>query len=585
MTSASANTLWARSFTDELARAGVREVVLAPGSRSTPLVLAFSRDERFRVRVQLDERSAAFFALGVGKAARCPAVMVTTSGTAAANVLPAVVEAHESETPLLVLTADRPLHLRVADANQTIDQVRLYGEFVRDSFEVAEPTLKGPSLEHLRALANRAVNAASGPPSGPVHMNFPFDKPLEPEDPPEAFMSQNRLAAHGRPDQVPLVSISPARRSASNAQLAELVESLEPSRGVIIAGPHSEADRVGPAVWEFAAATNFPVLADALSGARFGAPDQVHVVGAYDFILRPKETIEFLKPSVILRVGSSPTSSALLNWMSAHNGVPHLVVDAGGRWKDHGVTATTYVQADPADTLTRLAKQIKMSASLEWVASWRAVGMAAREALEAEVGIPHEGEILSIVSSAVIPQGSLFVSSSMPVRDLDVFGCPHSEKIHVYGNRGASGIDGIISTAFGVASQCDGPVVCVLGDLAFFHDQNGLLWQREDDTAVVFVLIDNDGGGIFHMLPVAEHEPDFTRLIATPHGLDLSHAAALHGIVLRDVTIPELTKELGRALVDGITTVLRVQTDRTESHQRRVELAEAVGQSVREALR
>ena len=148
MTSASANTLWARSFTDELARAGVREVVLAPGSRSTPLVLAFSRDQRFRVRVQLDERSAAFFALGVGKATRCPAVMVTTSGTAAANVLPAVVEAHESETPLLVLTADRPLHLRDADANQTIDQVRLYGEFVRDSFEVAEPTLQGPSLEH-----------------------------------------------------------------------------------------------------------------------------------------------------------------------------------------------------------------------------------------------------------------------------------------------------------------------------------------------------------------------------------------------------------------------------------------------------
>ena len=213
--------------------------------------------------------------------------------------------------------------------------------------------------------------------------------------------------------------------------------------------------------------------------------------------------------------------------MSAHNGVPHLVVDAGGRWKDHGVTATTYVEADPADTLTRLAKQIKMSASLEWVASWRAVGMAAIEALEAEAGIPHEGEILSIVSSAVIPQGSLFVSSSMPVRDLDVFGCPHSEKIHVYGNRGASGIDGIISTAFGVASQCNSPVVCVLGDLAFFHDQNGLLWQREDDTAVVFVLIDNNGGGIFHMLPVAEHEPDFTRLIATPHGLDLSHAAAL----------------------------------------------------------
>ena len=585
MSSASANTLWARSFTDELARAGVREVALAPGSRSTPLVLAFARDQRFRVRVHLDERSAAFFALGVGKATRCPAAMVTTSGTAAANVLPAVVEAHESGTPLLVLTADRPLHLRDADANQTIDQVRLYGEFTRGFFEVAEPMLKGPSLQHLRALANRAVNAASGLPAGPVHMNFPFDKPLEPEDPPEAFTSRNPLAAQGRPDGAPLVAISPAMRSVSDAQLAELVESLESSRGVIVAGPHLEADQVGPAVWEFAAATNFPVLADALSGARFGAPDQVHVVGAYDLILRPKDTIELLKPSVIVRVGSSPTSSALLNWMSAHNGVPHLVVDAGGRWKDHGVNATKYVEADPADTLTRLAKQVKMSASPEWVASWRAVGAAAIEALEAEAGIPHEGEVLTIASSTVIPGGSLFVSSSMPVRDLDVFGYPRSERIHVYGNRGASGIDGIISTAFGVASQCAGPMVCVLGDLAFFHDQNGLLWHREDDTAVVFVLIDNNGGGIFHMLPVAEHEPHFTRLIATPHGLDLSHAAALHGIALRDVTIPELTEELGRAVADGVTTVLRVRTDRIESHQRRVELAEIVGRSVREALK
>lgn len=585
MSSASANTLWAQSFTDELARAGVQEVALAPGSRSTPLVLAFSRDQRFKVRVHLDERSAAFFALGVGKATRRPAVMVTTSGTAAANVLPAVVEAHESETPLLVLTADRPSHLRDADANQTIDQVRLYGEFVRDFFEVAEPTLEATSLQHLRALAGRAVNAASGPLAGPVHMNFPFDKPLEPEDPPEAFASRNSLAVHGRPDGVPFVEISPSRRRASDAQIAELVGSLEPSRGVIIAGPHLEAGQVGPAVWELAAATNFPVLADPLSGARFGAPDRVHVVGAYDLILRSKETIELLKPSVIVRVGSSPTSSALLNWMSAHNGVPHLVVDAGGQWKDHGVTATTYVEADPADTLIRLAKQMKMSASPEWVASWRAVEMAAIEALQAEAGIPHEGEVLSIVSSTVIPGGSLFVSSSMPIRDLDVFGHPRSERIHVYGNRGASGIDGIISTAFGVASQCDGPMVCVLGDLAFFHDQNGLLWQREDDTAVVFVLIDNNGGGIFHMLPVAEHEPDFTRLIATPHGLDLSHAAALHGIGLRDVTIPELTEELGRAVADGVTTVLRVQTDRIESHRRRVELAEAVGRSVREALR
>jgi 2-succinyl-5-enolpyruvyl-6-hydroxy-3-cyclohexene-1-carboxylate synthase len=203
MSGGAANTVWARSFVDELARTGVRDVVLAPGSRSTPLVLAFARDGRFRLRVHLDERSAAFFALGVGKASGVPALMLTTSGTAAANVFPAVIEASESEVPMLVVTADRPPRLRGADANQTVDQLRLYGRHARDFFDVPAPVLGGPELRHLRTLACRAVAATLGPPAGAVHVNFPFDKPLEPVEPPDASRASIRSRSRGEPTARP----------------------------------------------------------------------------------------------------------------------------------------------------------------------------------------------------------------------------------------------------------------------------------------------------------------------------------------------------------------------------------------------
>ncbi|HSH76312.1 MAG TPA: 2-succinyl-5-enolpyruvyl-6-hydroxy-3-cyclohexene-1-carboxylic-acid synthase [Longimicrobiales bacterium] len=584
MSHGAANTIWARSFADELARAGVRDVVLAPGSRSTPLVLAFARDGRFRLRVHLDERSAAFFALGAGKASGMPAVVLTTSGTAAANVLPAAVEASESETPLLILTADRPPRLRGADANQTIDQVRMYGTHVRDSFDVAPPALGGPELRHLRSLACRAAASSKGPRAGPVHVNFPFDKPLEPVEPPESFARDHPLALRGRPDGAPFVQVLSARASPAPDEVDAVAELLSSPRGVIVAGPCPDQRRVGPAVARLARETGYPVLADPLSGARHGIAGGAHVVAAYDLILRERAALEELRPTVILRVGNSPTSSALMSWILHHEGVAHVVVDAGERWKDHGATATRYVRADAVDTLNALAERAGRAVSEEWAARWRAVERAALEAMDADAGEPHEGELWGAILAAAPPGGALFVSSSMPVRDLDAFGHPRRDPLLVLGNRGASGIDGIVSTAFGVASRSPGPTICVLGDLAFFHDQNGLLWSREDDARVVFVLVDNDGGGIFHALPVAGLEPDFTSYFATPHGLDFHHVAALHGVPFRDVGPPELREALEAAIRADRTTVLRVRSERAANRRRHDEVGASVARRVREAL-
>lgn len=589
MSGAEATTLWARAFADELARSGVKQVVVAPGSRSTPLVMAFAADGRFTVRVHMDERSAAFFALGVGKATGMPAALVTTSGTATANAFPAVVEACQGETPLLVLTADRPHRLRDADANQAIDQIRLYGPYVRAFFESAPPTREGRALRHLRALAGRAVLASREAPAGPVHVNFPFDKPLEPagmSGEGVAFAVQHALAVGGRVEGEAFVDARPGRRNATADELARLSDLVAAARfGVIVAGPNPEPWRVGEAAVRLASVTGFPILADPLSGARFRPASGAQVVDAYDLFLRDVYVRERLVPDLIVRVGASPTSGALQGWMEHHNGVRHVVVDGGGRWKDHAAIATDYVRADAADTLRILAGNAARHTDQAWTWAWGAASAVARATVEEqERGAPFEGQILAAVARGMPAASTLFVSSSMPIRDLDAFAAPRADTLIVLGNRGASGVDGIVSSAFGVASATPGATVCVLGDVALFHDQNGLLWSREPDAPVVFVLVDNDGGGIFHLLPIRDHEPWFTPLFAAPHGLDFLHAARMHGIPLEDVAPAGVGDALGRALAAGGTRILRVRTDRAAVHQRRREIADAVAGSVRAAL-
>lgn len=591
MSGSLANTLWARSFVDELARCGVTDAVVAPGSRSTPLVMAFARDGRVRMRVHLDERSAAFFALGVGKATGRPAVVVTTSGTAVANLLPAVVEASEAGVPLLLLTADRPHRLRGADANQAIDQVGIFGSFPRAFHDMAPPSVDGPALRHLRSVACRCVAAATGPDAGPVHVNFPFDKPLEPMDPPEDLLDGDALGVTGRGGEAPFTRVARGAMVPPDAELDALVGALHGRRGIIIAGPSERASDVGEAVRALAAASGFPVLADPLSGARYGPASGAHVVAGYDLFLRDDVVRKALAPTLILRVGASPTSAALQRWIFEHNGVDHVVIDDGGRWKDHGAAATRYIVADPTETLVAMTARyagagkvapVENGADPSWPEAWHRAEEAARSAMDGH-GCP-EARVAETVVTSLPANGTLFVSSSMPIRDVDAFAHPREAALRLYANRGASGIDGVVSSSFGVASQSDGPTVCLIGDLAFFHDRNGLLWSREEDASVIFVLVDNDGGGIFHMLPVADHEPDFTRFFATPHGIQPGAVADSHGIPCADVVLDDLPVALADAQAAGVTTVLHVRTDRSANRRARAEVEEGVGRSVRAAL-
>lgn len=592
------NTFWAEAFFDELARSGVRDICVAPGSRSTPLVLAAAREGRFRMVPILDERSAGFFALGVGKASGRPAVVITTSGTAAANLLPSVVEASQGEVPLLVLTADRPHHLRDTDGNQAMDQIRLFGTFPRAFFEVELPRLEGPSVRHLRGLAGRAVSTAVGPPRGPVHLNFPFDKPLEPGPVAvpslEAFKAEHPRAGAGRSEDVPFVRVSKKVLGVSEGDAVRIRVALEGAkRGLVVAGPVPDPSEVGPAVLAFSSATGFPVLADPLSGARFSPAQGAQVVAGYDLFLRSARARNTLRPDLIVRVGGSPTSSGVLDYLAEAGDTRQIVIDEGNRWKDHLASAHDYVHASPAPVLERLAADAGTATGSEWNDLWFEAESRTRRVVEGKgPGELLEGEVLASIAESLPGGANLMVASSMPIRDLDAFGFPGTKILRVFGNRGASGIDGLVSTTLGIATASEAengeegkapstrapkPTVGVLGDLAFLHDMNGLLALRSIHPRVIFVVVNNDGGGIFHTLPVRDHEPAFTRFFTTPHGLDFRGIAEFFGLPYSHAeSLAEFDDAFSRALASGGPSVLEVRTRRAETHRRRGQVMAAV---------
>jgi 2-succinyl-5-enolpyruvyl-6-hydroxy-3-cyclohexene-1-carboxylate synthase len=571
------NTVHARVLVDELIRSGVTQLCLAPGSRSTPVVLAAAEAAdagRLRIRVFLDERSASFFALGLGKASGRPAAVLTTSGTAVANLLPAVVEAASSETPLLLLTADRPGRLRDADANQVIDQQGIFGSYPVWSSELPEPSVDDASMRHLRVAVCRAVAASKGLPGGPVHVNLPYAKPLEPgraaDHPGEGGQAdaggRSGGAPDGRADGAPWTRVGERRPRSGEAEFTALVERLAQfERPVIVAGPHPESAVLGDVLRGLARAWGVPLLADPLSGGRYGADDGTPAILAYDLFLRAPALDGALGPDGIVRIGAAPTSAPLLAWMDRQTEAHHVVVDAGRRWKDHLARADHVVQACPVDTVGRLAAAVPALRDGVWSERWTAVDRAVRTAVDGRLDgreAAHEGRLARAVLRATPDDGVLFVSSSMPVRDLDAYGGAAGGPLRVFGNRGASGIDGIVSTAFGVSAAADRIAVALVGDLAFLHDVNGLLAARESDARVVFVVVNNDGGGIFHMLPIREYEPAFTPYFATPHGANLQQGAALYGVPHSVVRPGDLESEVRRAVDAGRTCVLEVRSDR-----------------------
>jgi len=578
MTAPNRNTLWAESIVSELVANGVTAVCVAPGSRSTPLTVAVATHPEIELFSHLDERSAAFFALGRGRRTGEPTALICTSGTATANFHPAVMEANEGRVPLLVLTADRPPELHDSGANQTTAQHRVYGDAVRYDRTLPEPEASARKLRSLRVTVSRAVGETTGTPPGPVHLNVPFRKPLEPTpvegDVPEDFEQQYPLAANGRDG--PFVERTVGESQLSDQQVDSLTTAIDRAdRGLIVCGPATGPTPAPAALAALAEQTGFPVLADPLSGHRFGAhTESIPVCGGYDSYL---DGCEWPDPDLVVRFGASPTSKNLRKYLAGTD-ARQLLVDPAGGWREAEFTATDLVEAAPTPLATALADR-PLSPGLDSYRKrftemerryWETVESACAAQL-------FEGAILNRVADLLPDPSTCFVSNSMPVRDLDRFGKPASDEITVLGNRGVSGIDGIVSTALGAGSATGEPLVLVLGDLAFYHDMNGLLALQRCGVDATIVLIDNDGGGIFHKLPISQFDPPFTEQFLTPHGLDFTPVAELYGFEFTVATGAEPFIDLFEASVGSAgTQVISVRTDSAESHEVREQLHERI---------
>jgi 2-succinyl-5-enolpyruvyl-6-hydroxy-3-cyclohexene-1-carboxylate synthase len=557
-------------FTDELVRAGVQHACVTPGSRSAPLALALAAHPALRLWTHLDERAAAFFALGLAKATRLPVALACTSGTAAANFLPAIVEAFHARVPMVVLTADRPPELQGCGAPQTIDQLRLFGSHVRWFADSGTPEATVEALRFARSLACRAVAAACGSPAGPVHLNLPLREPLAPEitELPESLVSD--LAAGGRLRRS-WTMVQTARPALDESALGEVCGTLRSARRpLIVCGPLDDPDpTLADAVTSLAHTLGAPVLAEPASNLRRRALADV-LVDAHDAVLRCAAFRDAHLPDAVVRLGAPPTSKTLATWLARQPEVPQVVVDSELAWADPDAVASVVLRGAPSRTASAFAAALGPAREdARWLGHWRRAGATAREALVSALAAedaPFEGHAVGALAAALPPDATLYVGNSLAIRDLDWFWPAGAPPARVLANRGANGIDGFVSSTLGAAAGLPGPTVGLCGDLSFLHDIGGLLAARRHRLRAVFLVLDNDGGGIFEHLPIAAFPEHLDELFVTPHGMDLGPLVEACGVRFLRVERPAL---LAPALTDALraagTSVLVLSIDRARS--------------------
>jgi 2-succinyl-5-enolpyruvyl-6-hydroxy-3-cyclohexene-1-carboxylate synthase len=564
------NTALASALVEELARCGVREAAVAPGSRSTPLSLALLREPAIRVTTIVDERSAGFFALGAAHASDRPAAVLCTSGTAAANLHPAVCEADESNVPLIVLTADRPPELRGIGAGQTIDQLKLYGSAVRWFCEVGTHEADDAGLIHYRSTACRAFAAAAGDPRpGPVHLNCAWRDPLGPEPRPGDVTARSTLALEGRDLDRPLTTVpSPPPSTPSTPLVEALAERIGSSeRGLIVAGrmlPGSAAS-----IAALAKAAGMPILAEPTSQLRLGTHELDLVVSAYEPLARARRAE--LEPDLVLRFGEMPTCKPLRQWLGDLEQASQLVVDPHGSWNEPTRIAGAVLRVHPAPLCDALLPLIAEPTDGSWAERWLAAAGAVSDAVDRELRALHEPTEpgLHRALGHLYAGGDLvYTASSMPIRDQEAFLRGTEADVTFLANRGANGIDGLLSSGIGAAVATGRRTWVVTGDLGLFHDMNGLAILREADADVRIVVVNNDGGGIFEFLPQAEQvsAEEFEAVLGTPLGLEIERVAGLFG--LRYQRIAGLGELADAAREPGLIEVPVDRATNVELHRR-----------------
>lgn len=549
-------TRYTNSFVSELAANGLTDTVISPGSRSTPLAMTFAEHSKIKEWIIIDERSAAFFALGLAKKTKRPVALVCTSGTAAANYFPAIVEAHYSRVPLIVLTADRPHELRDVGAPQAIDQIKLYGNYVKWFHEMALPE---GDLSMLQYASNKAANAfwlaKEGNP-GVVHLNFPFREPLMVD-----FQLPDLWSSDNRSSSLPAYE---GKKQLSGEQMEQIIKKLtNKQKGLIVCGPQPDLT-LPKAVVKLAHKWRIPILADPLSQVRSGEHISDLIIEGYDAFLRNETIRNQLKPDFIIRIGAMPVSKAYLFYVKQYPDTLQIVIESNQGFREPTGNKTEFIFADATACCEALSTvSIVNELDEEWLKRWQQFNTIAKKHLYKKTSNEiMEGEAIRALLAAVPSRSTIFIGNSMAVRDLDTFFLSTKKQIEVLANRGANGIDGVVSSGIGAAAE-GSRVTLVLGDLSFFHDMNGLHAAMHYQLPLTILLINNNGGGIFSFLSQANDSKHFEALFGTPLNIDFQHVVSMYGGYYSLAnTEDEVKQELLNSYKRKGLTVIEVKTDR-----------------------
>ncbi|MDL4842557.1 2-succinyl-5-enolpyruvyl-6-hydroxy-3-cyclohexene-1-carboxylic-acid synthase [Aquibacillus rhizosphaerae] len=555
-------TRYVANFVDELHKSGLRDVVISPGSRSTPLAMTFAEHESITHWVNMDERSAAFFALGMAKQTNNPVALVCTSGTAAANYYPAVIEAYYSRIPLLILTADRPHELRDVGAPQAIEQIQMYGDYVKWFHEMALPENTEAIINYARGKASRAINTARQSNAGPIHLNFPFREPLVPDFTISKLWGKEGDDAYHHNFE--------GKMALAEEQVDVLVSKLmQFEKGLIVCGPQ-EDEHLCKEIISLAETWNIPILADPLSQLRTGNHSKNNVIESYDAILKSKKVRDCINPDFIIRFGAMPVSKPYLLLLKEKQNITHFVVEANEGHREPTGESVHFIYADPSQLCRQLNKSDIPKFDSRWLEKWISMNGIAKNILMLDNNPKEdeitEGHIVKHLAEIIPDYSTIFVGNSMPIRDMDTFFMSNHKHIKVLANRGANGIDGITSSALGAASKGNN-VTLLIGDVSFFHDFNGLQMAKQYNINLTVVLINNNGGGIFSFLPQSNEAPDhFEVLFGTPLHIDFKHAITMYnGYYYKPSSWDDYRQALVTSYTNNGLSVIEMITNRNEN--------------------
>lgn len=567
------NSIWCDLFVKQLSDLGVKYACISPGSRSTPLTLAFAQNKSIKSFPIVDERSSAFFALGMAKKTKEPVAVVTTSGTAVAELYPAIIEAFYQRIPLIICTADRPHYLRDSGSNQTINQNNIYSNHIRFFTDAGLPEVNFKKLTHIKKSAEKIFYHSTIIDRGPVHINFPFEKPFEPDnytDKIELSLIEKLFKPTDKKIFETKVSIKNIKGVVDKLKLCK--------RGLILVGYNNYEKKFAGLVAKLSTALGFPIFADGSSGLRYGLHSKSNVIDNFSTLVRDKLFLEKYDPELIIQFGGAPVSNVVLEFFKNSKAEKILINEYGDK-NDPSLTAKKIIDCEPSsfcsDALTIISES-NFKKNKEWLSDLLHLNNEAekiKRRVMRKSQVDFEGKIIFELLETIPTKSNMMISNSLPIRDIDFFSSSNQKEINVYCNRGASGIDGIISTALGIAQTSKNPTILLTGDLAFYHDMNGLHNAIKFNIPLTIVLINNNGGGIFESLPISRFGKTFVENFITPLNLNFAKfVQAYGGYFVRAKNLKSFKTELNKAVSSKKLAVIEIKSNSKKSKTQREEI-------------